>query len=215
MSLGAPDTPLLIPFLLASLVLAATPGPGVLVIVARTLAHGRGAGLASMLGVMLGNLGNALGAALGLAALLAVSATAFAVLKWAGAAYLVYLGVQALRAPHEASAAVTPASPAWRRVLREGFWVALLNPKTTLFFAAFLPQFINPAGSALAQSTALGMAFVLIAACTDTAYVLLAHGVAPVLGRVPRGATIGRYAQATVYFGLGALAATAGQRSPR
>lgn len=215
MNAGAHDIPLLIPFLLASLVLAATPGPGVLYIVARTLAHGRGAGLASVLGVMLGNLGNALGAALGLAALLAVSATAFTVLKWAGAAYLVYLGVQVLRALRVASAAAAPHSPAWRRVLRDGFWVALLNPKTTLFFAAFLPQFINPNGSALAQSTALGVAFVLIAACTDTAYVLLAQWVAPALGRVPRGAAIGRYAQATVYFGLGALAATAGQRPLR
>lgn len=215
MNAGAPDTPLLIPFLLASLVLAATPGPGVLYIVARTLAHGRSAGLASVLGVMLGNLGNALAAALGLAALLAVSATAFTVLKWAGAAYLVYLGVQALRPARAATASVAPASPPWPSVLRDGFWVALLNPKTTLFFAAFLPQFINPQVSALAQSAALGVAFVLIAACTDTAYVFLAQWVAPVLGRVRRGAAIGRYAQATVYFGLGALAATAGQRPVR
>ena len=215
MNAGAPETLLLIPFLLASLVLAATPGPGVLYIVARTLAHGRSAGLASVLGVMLGNLGNALAAALGLAALLAVSATAFTVLKWAGAAYLVYLGVQALRAPRVAAAAAAPHSPPWRRVLRDGFWVALLNPKTTLFFAAFLPQFINPYGSALGQSVALGAVFVLIAACTDMAYVLLAQRVAPALGRVPRGAAIGRYAQAAVYFGLGALAATAGQRPVR
>ena len=137
------------------------------------------------------------------------------VLKWAGAAYLVYLGVQALRAPRAAAAAAAPHVPPWRRVLRDGFWVALLNPKTTLFFAAFLPQFINPHGSALAQSAALGVVFVLIAACTDTAYVLLANRVAPALGRVPRGAAIGRYAQAAVYFGLGALAATAGQRPVR
>jgi hypothetical protein len=122
MNAGAPDTPLLIPFLLASLVLAATPGPGVLYIVARTLAHGRSAGLASVLGVMLGNLGNALAAALGLAALLAVSATAFTVLKWAGAAYLVYLGVQALRPARAATASVAPASPPWPSVLRDGFW---------------------------------------------------------------------------------------------
>lgn len=215
MNAGAPETPLLIPFLLASLVLAATPGPGVLYIVARTLAHGRSTGLASVLGVMLGNLGNAMAAALGLAALLAVSATAFTLLKWAGAAYLVYLGVQALRAPRLAAAMSVPASPPWQRVLREGFWVALLNPKTTLFFAAFLPQFIHPNGSALAQSAGLGVAFVLIAASTDTAYVLLAQWVAPELGRVPRGAAIGRYAQAAVYFGLGALAATAGQRPVR
>lgn len=215
MTAVAPEAPLLIPFLLASLVLAATPGPGVLYIVARTLAQGRRAGLASVAGVMLGNLGNACAAALGLAALVSVSATAFALLKWAGAAYLIYLGVQALRAGRNPSAGPEAGFAQGRRLLRDGFWVALLNPKTTLFFAAFLPQFIDPAGSALGQSTALGLAFVLIAGCTDTAYVLLAHRVAPALGPMPRSAAMGRYAQAMVYFGLGALAATAGQRPER
>ncbi len=214
MNAATSDSPLWIPFLLASLVLAATPGPGVLYIVARTLALGRRAGLASVLGVMLGNLGNALGAALGLAALLAVSATAFAVVKWAGVVYLVYLGVQVLRSRRAASLAAHGQSTSGARLMREGFWVALLNPKTTLFFAAFLPQFINPAGPALPQSTALGVSFVVIAAGTDTAYVLLAQWVVSKLGPAPAGAGIWRHAQAAVYFGLGALAATAGPQSP-
>lgn len=215
MNFAGPGAHLLLAFGLASLVLAVTPGPAVLYIVARTLAHGRRTGLASVAGVALGNLGNALGAALGLAAVLAVSATAFAVLKWAGVAYLVYLGLAALRAPPGALPAASAQAPAWRRVLRDGFWVALLNPKTTLFFAAFLPQFIDPAAPALAQSLALGSAFVAIAACTDILYVLLAQRVAAALQDLPHAAALGRRAQAAVYFGLGLLAATTSQRPLR
>jgi threonine/homoserine/homoserine lactone efflux protein len=215
MTFGTSGPPLLLAFLLASLVLAVTPGPGVLYIVARTLAHGRQAGLASVAGVALGNLGNALGAALGLAALLAASATAFALLKWAGVAYLIYLGLAALRVPHGALPSAPARGPDLGDVLRDGFWVALLNPKTTLFFAAFLPQFIDPAKAALAQTVTLGVTFVAIAACTDTAYVLAARGMAPWLERLPRAAVLGRRAQAAVYFGLGLFAATAGQRPVR
>src|SRR5438445_7255497 len=126
-----PDTPLLLPFAGASLVLALTPGPAVVYIVARTLAQGRACGLASVLGVALGNLTNAVGAALGLAALFAVSSAAFVVVKWAGAAYLVYLGIRLWRTPPTAAAAPPPAAAqalALRRVFRDGFVVALLNP---------------------------------------------------------------------------------------
>ena len=196
-------------FALASLVLAATPGPGVLYIVARTLAQGRRAGLASVAGVALGNLGNALAASLGLAALLAVSTLAFGVVKFAGAAYLIYLGIKALRAPPLRAGEVDATAPRAGRILREGFVVALLNPKTALFFAAFLPQFMAPGHSAALQSALFGAAFVAIAACTDTAYVLAAGAAAPALGRV-RG---GRYATAAVYIGLGVFTAASGSRS--
>jgi threonine/homoserine/homoserine lactone efflux protein len=198
---------LLAAFGVASLVLAATPGPGVLYIVTRTLAQGRRAGLASMAGVALGNLGNALGASLGLAALLALSSLAFTVVKFAGAAYLVWLGIQALRAT---SAVVSPAqfeAPQHGRIMRDGFLVALLNPKTALFFAAFLPQFIDPAGSAVLQSALFGAAFVAIAACTDTAYVLGAGAAANALSALGRARAFGRYATAGVYLGLGVLTA--------
>jgi threonine/homoserine/homoserine lactone efflux protein len=202
-------------FAAASLVLAATPGPGVLYIVTRTLAQGRRAGLASVAGVALGNLGNALAASLGLAALLASSALAFEVLRFAGAAYLVWLGGQALRAP--ASTLSLPGAPLRdvppRRILRDGFVVALLNPKTALFFAAFLPQFIDPQGSVAAQSITFGVAFVAIAACTDTLYVLAAHRAAPVLARLRGARSIGRGATAAVYFGLGAWTALSGVRN--
>ena len=199
-------------FGIASFVLAATPGPGVLYIVTRTLAQGRRAGLASVAGVALGNLGNAMGASLGLAALLAVSSLAFSIVKIAGAVYLVWLGIKTLREAGAADAAATPANfeaPRHGRILRDGFLVALLNPKTALFFAAFLPQFIDPAGSAVLQSAAFGAAFVAIAACTDSAYVLAAGAAAPALHGLGRVRALGRIATAAVYFGLGLLTALA------
>lgn len=206
-------TTMLAAFGVASVVLAATPGPGVLYIVTRTLAQGRRAGLASVAGVALGNLGNATGASLGLAALLAVSSLAFTVVKFAGAAYLVWLGIKALRTGDDAASAAAAAtafeSPQHGRILREGFLVALLNPKTALFFAAFLPQFIDPADSAVLQSALYGAAFVAIAACTDSIYVLAAGAAAPALNQLGRVRALGRYATAAVYFGLGALTALA------
>src|SRR6478735_1338052 len=151
-----PELPLLLAFVGASLVLALTPGPAVVYIVARTVAQGRASGLASVLGVALGNLGNAVGAALGLAALFAVSSAAFTVVKWAGAAYLVYLGIRLWRTVPASAGPATPPPPVQPldRVFRDGFVVALLNPKTSLFFAAFLPQFMDGHGSALAQTLA-------------------------------------------------------------
>jgi len=202
-------------FLLASLVLALTPGPAVLYLVARTLALGRRAGLASVGGVALGNLGNAVGASLGLAALLALSSVAFTVVKFAGAGYLVYLGIAALRRRASAGEHARLAAPRFGRVFRDGFFVALLNPKTALFFAAFLPQFIDPASSPALQSVALGTAFVLIAACTDTAYVLAAASASPALGRLGRGAALARYGAAAAYIGLGVFTALAGSRGAK
>jgi threonine/homoserine/homoserine lactone efflux protein len=203
-------------FLLASLVLAVTPGPGVVYIVARTLTQGRAAGLASVAGVAAGNLGNALGASLGLAALFALSAAAFGVVKWAGAAYLVWLGVQALRRPPPTAAAAGATLTAQRpaRIFRDGFVVALLNPKTALFFAAFLPQFIDASAAAAPQAVSLGAAFVLIAAATDTGYVLLAGAVARALagGGARRAAALGRYAAAATFIALGLYTATTASR---
>lgn len=203
-----PDTPLLLAFVGASLVLALTPGPAVVYIVARTVAQGRACGLASVLGVALGNLANALGAALGLAALFAVSSAAFTVVKWAGAAYLVYLGVR-LWTTASPVASTTPQVPVkpLLRVFRDGFVVALLNPKTSLFFAAFLPQFMSTQGSALWQTLALGTVFVAVACCTDIAYVLLASVVAPRLGRSARHAAWGNRLAGTSFIGLGILTA--------
>lgn len=203
-----PDTSLLLAFVGASLVLALTPGPAVVYIVARTLAQGRACGLASVFGVALGNLANAVGAALGLAALFAVSSAAFTLVKWAGAAYLVYLGIRMWRAvPGLADAKPQVPVQPFRRIFRDGFVVALLNPKTTLFFAAFLPQFMDAHGSPLVQTLILGGIFVGVACCTDLVYVLAAGIVAPRLSGAARHAVWGNRIAGTSFIGLGVLTA--------
>ncbi len=202
--------PVLAAFLLASLALAAAPGPGVVYIVTRTIAQGRRAGIASVVGVALGNLGNAIGAAIGLAALFALSSAAFTVVKFAGAAYLVYLGVKALRRTDGGVEAAPSREPRLGRIFRQGCLVALLNPKTAIFFAAFLPQFIDPAGSAIAQSVLFGSLFVLVAACTDMAYVLAAGVATTAIGNVRIARAWGRHASAAVFIGLGIFTAVSG-----
>ena len=208
-----PQTPLLAGFILASFVLAVTPGPAVLYIVTRSLVQGRKSGLASVAGVALGNLGNATAASVGLAALFAVSAIAFTVVKYAGALYLVYLGVQALRAPRGPAPAVErPAAASAGRVFRDGFLVALLNPKTTIFFAAFLPQFMGTASPTVVQSFVLGALFVGVAATSDTLYALAAGTVGPVVSRSGGLRAVGRYFSASVFFGLAAYTVFSGPR---
>jgi len=205
-------SPTLAVFLFASLLLAITPGPAVIYLVTRTLAQGRGAGLASIGGVALGNLGNAAAAALGLAVIFAVSERAFIVVKLAGAAYLLYLGIIELRrasARRNAQPALAPRS----RAFRDGLLVALLNPKTALFFAAFLPQFVDPAASPLAQSLRLSAAFVAIAVCTDTLYVLAAHTLAPRIASL--GGRSGRYITGFSFIALGIFVACGGSRPAR
>lgn len=203
-------------FVLASFALAVTPGPGVLYIVTRTLAQGRAAGIGSVFGVACGNFLNAVGASVGLAALFSVSSLAFTLVKFAGAAYLVYLGIRALRAPAEAAVhgAELRALPA-ARLFREGLMVALLNPKTTLFFAAFLPQFMHGEAPALTQAIGLGAMFVGIAACTDLIYALLANWLAPRLRRVAGAPAWGRWLAGLTLIGLGLLSALSGQRDAR
>lgn len=206
-----PPWPLFSAFLLASLVLAVTPGPGVLYIVARSFVQGRRHGLVSVAGVALGNLGNAVAASVGLAAVFAVSSVAFSVVKYAGALYLIHLGVQMLRAQEQGEAVAVPSESSLRRVFRDGFVVALLNPKTTVFFAAFLPQFLSPDASPMAQSLALGSLFVTIAAATDSAYALAAGVVAPAL-RGCGARRFGRRLGGGVFIGLGIFTALAGPR---
>jgi threonine/homoserine/homoserine lactone efflux protein len=166
-------------------------------------------------GVALGNLANAIAASLGLAALLAASSLAFSIVKFAGALYLVYLGIQVLRRRDADASDTTLRADTPAHIFRQGFVVALLNPKTTLFFAAFLPQFIDPAGAPALQALALSALFVAIAAASDSAYVLLARAVVPLLRGRRGSAGWGRFAAAAVYFGLGLYAALSGGRPAR
>ena len=202
-------------FLVAGLILAITPGPGVVYLLTQTLGHGRKAGLASVGGIALGNLGNATAASVGLAAIFAASSAAFFVVKIAGAAYLIFLGIKTLRtrSAGEAAAPVSRTSPG--RLFRDGLVVAFLNPKTALFFAALLPQFINPSASPLWQSLLLGCVFVAIALCTDTIYVLTASAVASTMRRRSTWRPYGRYISAASFIGLGIYAAFASPRSAK
>jgi threonine/homoserine/homoserine lactone efflux protein len=200
-------------FLFASLILAVTPGPGVIYIVTRTLGQGRKAGFASIGGIALGDLGNATAASVGLAALLSASATAFVIVKLAGAAYLIFLGVKALWVRSATPIMVNRIRESPARLFRDGFLVALLNPKTALFFAALLPQFIDPGASPLWQSLVLSGVFVAIAVCTDTLYMLTASALAPALDRRRGGSrSYGRYITAATFIGLGVYAALANPR---
>jgi threonine/homoserine/homoserine lactone efflux protein len=202
-------------FLVASLILAVIPGPAVIYIVTRTLSQGRSAGLASVCGIALGNLGNAAGASLGLAAVLAASSSAFVVVKLAGAGYLFFLGIRSLQTKSSVAGAPVPGRALPAQLFRSGFFVALLNPKTALFFAALLPQFIDPRSAVMPQSLGLGIVFVSIAACTDSIYVLTAAAIANRITRQPRLRHFGRYLSAATFFGLGLYAAVASPRAAK
>jgi threonine/homoserine/homoserine lactone efflux protein len=202
-----PSWPALTAFLAAAVVLAVVPGPGVVYIVTRTVLHGRVAGFASVGGVAIGNAANAAVASLGLAAILAMSSLLFSTLKILGAAYLMLLAVQTLRAPMSSSEAGAIANRSPSKILRDGIVVAALNPKTALFYAAFLPQFLDRSAPATAQAFALSGLFVLVAAVSDSCYVMLAGGIAKALGSRVRTGRLGRYVTAGIYAGLGIFAA--------
>jgi len=176
-----PAGSVLLGFLAASLAMLAVPGPSVVYVVARATAHGRRAGLWSMAGLETGAALHVVAAAAGLAALLARSPALFDAVRWTGAAYLVWLGVRELRATRPrtrgegAGEAPGPAAPRRWRLFADGVLVDVLNPKTALFFLAFLPQFADPArGPVAPQLALLGGLFVGLAALVDSAYALLA-----------------------------------------
>ena len=207
-----PDGSTLALFVAAALALLLVPGPAVLYIVARSVEQGRTAGLVSVVGVHLGSLVHIAAAAIGLSSLLVSSAIAFDVVRYLGAAYLVYLGVRALLTRAEPEGLqVRPAPLA--RLLRQGAVVNILNPKTALFFLAFLPQFVDPeAGYAALQIVVFGLVFVALGLVTDGAYALLA-GTAGNWLRSSRAYTAAqRYVAGTVFIGLGLAAAFSGSR---
>jgi threonine/homoserine/homoserine lactone efflux protein len=207
-----PPWPLLSIFILASFVLAVTPGPGVFFIVTRALEQGRRLGLVSVAGVALGNLGNMIAASIGLATLFSISSIAFTLVKYAGALYLMYLGARALRAPSNYEVPTGSDKVTSSHLFRDGFVVAALNPKTTLFFAAFLPQFLSAKTESVIQSILLGSLFVGIAAVTDSCYALVAATVAPATGKMREVRVLGRYITAGALIGLGLFTAVTGSR---
>jgi threonine/homoserine/homoserine lactone efflux protein len=212
-----PDPSTLVVFALAALALLIVPGPAVLFIVTRSVEGGRRAGLASAAGVHIGSLVHVAAATLGLSALIVRSATAFTAVKYAGAAYLVFLGVRRLLDHRSVASSAagngTLRRRPTRRLLAEGAVVNVLNPKTALFFLAFLPQFADPSNGHVAlQLAALGLVFIALGLVSDGTYALLAGTVGERLHGRPRFLRAERWISASVYLGLGAATALAGGR---
>lgn len=203
----APTTLLL--FALATFLLTVSPGPGVLYVVARSLSQGRTAGFASMFGIESGEVVWLAATATGLAALLATSVSALTFLRFAGAAYLIYLGVQRWRSA-EVFAAPAPARIA--TIFAQGVITQILNPKVAVFFIAFLPQFLNPSQPIGPQVAVLGAVYVAVAVAVDVTYVLTASAVGHrfMNSRVAQRRT-GRFAAVT-YLALGVAAAASGTK---
>ena len=224
--LPVPSASTFVLFAAASLALLVIPGPAVLYIVTRSLEQGRRIGLASVAGVHVGTVVHVLAAAAGLSAILVSSAAAFTTVKYAGAAYLVILGLTRLLGlghlsvlghlfvlgrilgPAGAAHTVVPAVPSARRAFRQGVVVNVLNPKTALFFLAFLPPFLDPKrGPLFAQVVLLGLTFIALGLISDGAYALMASYLgAHWRGRRP-SLRLGERLSGLVYLGLGVVAA--------
>ena len=160
-------------FFVAALLLAVTPGPGIFYVLARSLAGGRREGILSSFGTFVGGLFHVLAAALGVSAILAASAVAFHTVKYAGAAYLVWLGIRMIRT-RNAEMAVSPSQPS-QGAFRQGILTEVLNPKTALFFLSFIPQFIAPErGHVFLQFVVLGAVCVILNTAADLLVVVLA-----------------------------------------
>ena len=207
-----PEPSTLLFFCAAAVVLLVMPGPAVLYIVTRSLDQGRLAGFVSIMGLGVSTLVHIGAAAFGVSALLLVSSLAFNVLKYLGAAYLIFLGVQKLLDRNGGNGANERPARSLRRVFVDGIVVNLFNPKAALFFFAFLPQFVDPArGSAAVQVLLLGLIFLALATVSDTLYVLLAGWVRDAYRRRgQRGMAAGRWVTGGVFIGLGLVTAFAG-----
>jgi threonine/homoserine/homoserine lactone efflux protein len=191
-------------FIPAALVLLAIPGPAVLYIVATSVDGGRRNGFVSVAGIHLGSLVHIAAAVAGLSALIVSSAIAFSAVKYVGAAYLVYVGIRKLLGKDEPVATERPPKSA-RRVFGQGVVVNVLNPKTALFFLAFMPQFVDPDQPVWTQTIVLGLCWVALGVLSDGAYALAGGTIGGVLRRRRKAV---RYASGATFVGLGAVAAT-------
>lgn len=200
-------------FIAATLVLLLVPGPAVLYITARSASQGRLAGLVSVLAIETANFLQAVAAALGLSAILLSSALAFDIVKYLGAAYLIYLGIRKLLTRENGNENEEVRRESLARIYWQGFLVNILNPKTALFFFAFLPQFVNPdIGNVALQSLLLGAIFVGFAILTDSMYALLASSLAGRIKGNRRFQKGERYFAGLVYIGLGITTALTGSK---
>jgi threonine/homoserine/homoserine lactone efflux protein len=196
-------------FSLAALALIVVPGPAVTYVVTQSLDKGRSAGLVSALGIACGGLVHVTAAAVGLSALIASSADAFTVVKLVGAAYLIVLGLLRLAGRGETDEEeVVAAAPS--RLFWQGALVNVLNPKTALFFLAFLPQFVDPGrGPVALQAAALGTVFVVIATFSDSTYAVVTAALADRVRGSRRARQVRRYVTGSIFVALGVTAAAA------
>ena len=200
-------------FLLAALALLVIPGPAVLYIVARSIDQGRAAGLVSVLGIGAGSMVHVVAAAAGLSSLLVSSAAAYSVVKFAGAAYLIVLGIGRFTGADADLERRGGATRDLRRAFTQGVWVNVLNPKTALFFFAFLPQFVSTdRGSVAAQIVLLGAIFVMMGVVSDGLYALAAGGLGEWLEARPHVMRWQRWFAGTVLVSLGVATAVTGGR---
>jgi threonine/homoserine/homoserine lactone efflux protein len=198
----------IVAFAIASLALLVIPGPAVLYVINRSIADGRSTALAAVAGLEIGNFVHVVAATLGLSAVIAASATAFSVVKWIGAGYLIYIGIRTL-ARKPASFSQEQKSLSRRKSFTQGIIVNTFNPKVALFFLSFLPQFIDTEkGSAAVQSLILGSIFVLLGMCSDGLYAILASALRGPLLRGKSLPFVQRYVAGSVFVLLGVIAAS-------
>jgi threonine/homoserine/homoserine lactone efflux protein len=209
MELHLPELHKLILFVGASIVMLVIPGPAVLFIVARGISQGRLAAFASVLGVAVGSFVHVIAAVVGLSALMTGSALAFSVVKYVGAAYLIYLGVMTLLNKRQAASNPKVERKSLKRLFIDGIVVNVLNPKTALFFLAFLPQFAEPDYFAQ-QAFLLGAVFVGLAILSDGTYAMISGSLGQMLRGQPRFLAAQRWFTGGVFIGLGALTALSG-----
>ena len=198
----------MVAFAIASLALLVIPGPAVLYVINRSISDGRSIALAGVAGLELGNFVHVIAATIGLSALIAASATAFGIVKWIGAGYLIFIGIRTItRKP--ASFSQEQKSLTRRKSFTQGIIVNTFNPKVALFFLSFLPQFIDEkSGSAALQSLILGSLFVAIGLCTDGMYAFLASALRTTLLRGKSLPFVQRYVAGSVFIALGFIAST-------
>ena len=200
-----PNTHAFAVFIPAALVLLAIPGPAVLYIIATSVEGGRRHGLLSVAGVHIGSLIHVVAAAAGLSALIVSSAIAFSTVKYVGAAYLVYVGIRKWLERDEPAELEARPPRSGRRVFTQGIVVNVLNPKTALFFLAFLPQFIDRDRTVWTQIAVLGLCWIALGLLSDGAYALAGGTIG---GFIRRRRKAVRYASGGIFVGLGAVAAT-------
>jgi threonine/homoserine/homoserine lactone efflux protein len=197
-------------FLLAADALAVVPGPAVAYVVTQSIDGGRRAGLVSALGVATGGVVHVAAATIGVSALIASSATAFTAVKLVGAAYLIGVGIRRILSREPETEEARPVRAPLPRIYRQGVVVNVLNPKTALFFLAFLPQFVDPGrGAVWGQVAFLGVVFVLVAAASDATYALVSDAIAGKLRRTGTAARLRRFVTGGVFVVLGVTAAAA------